>query len=1087
MLPPKDVAKELRRLERADELPTLAGKLLRQKIGRVLGLPRDVLTPSCRVGSYELHCKAVDKFEQEWLGRRTRHLKKELHRLLSKGEVPLRRGGIQRAFLFSHFKLAAKEILPESKPFGPIVQAFDEMVRAGQRETVAAENVRQQLRELDAKGTLPTRGGRILRQPTAEMFGLPCYAFMVSAPGDRYASHRAQFELYETEWMGRRVPALEAKLHALYESGELPIYRGVLQRVKLESLLDLPSNSLGPNAVPFGPVVVRFNSFLRARGHGLVWEEKVPQIRLWLEKRVADGTVPRNHWGLLNRSAVIVAFGGSPTTTAQTVRRSPRLAELFAEFDTRLEADQELYRYSNSRHVQRAKELLDGDHIELTNGWVVSTKDLASKLGIEPGDITRTPALNKLVATKQEEINQRIRKGTTTGTFKIAGVEVDNRGATPFSEKHGRVFSFIEFEAKFSLKFCEFIGTAFHQIAQSYVTPANPYYGLLNFLRWISAKSTVYPSIVASMASVAHIDEQEFERAFLQYRADCIQLKLDAKNNGRKQPAIFTNFGIIVTLGEVDVFPKIGHIPKKGRLKTRGEVEHRSSLAEAQREENAVTGILVDSARSRGLDFGRGKDAREFSDTILMERRSRTDLPADLAEAILVITEERLRFVREAASAVFREERKRLEHGDRLVSSAKMSGAELAKRLNYEGGRSCERRVAVDELFPVRDPGTAQMNLAALICDRHGRVCPKSTADLGFFARQYLKIGGAQRLQPMLLPSARMVAAAITLHLAESGANVSVGLTLTRFPFETSSARGFRRVVGYKGRADKPIVDDLAEADPNGLVTAVEAIEFLSGATASIPDGNVLATFAHRGTVRAMNSNAYRREFKGIVASHPRLANLKLVPSMLRPTKLLEIQLKNPRDLAIAKQVAHHEQEATLLGYVGKLPYKAIIEDHMRRFCDSVQVLIADPIRRVNETLGVGESQWKTMTEVARKTGMGVYCSNPLDSPQPDVKKGEKCLALDRCSSCQRRVVIADPESIADMLIWRESLQRSEPLWIEMRLERWENVWLPWLAFFQVVLEEKMTRGPFALVKQRALSVVEKRKGMVGFRLPEVW
>lgn len=955
-------------------------------------------------------------------------------------------------------------------------------------KAIEAKDVASKLRELEDAGNLPHRNGRLLRDPIALLFKLPRYAFMRSAPVACYSEHRDALEAYEKEWAARRLSDFCTTLRQLYDTGMLPISRGKVCRAALRGQLNVSARLINSGCDPYGVVVDRLDIWLReVEGRGLVWEEKAPLIRKWLEARDRDGSIPRNHWGLLNKSAVLRNFGLPSQRVWEVLKRTPKLRQVFLEFEERLAPDREQNRYSYTHLSSAAKKLLDADKIKLTHGRIVSIKDLARQLGISHRAINITPALAAMVQSKQAEVDKRNRQGRTCQSFRIAGVMHINLGATPYSERHGRIFSFLDLAETYSLKFCEYIGTAFHHYAQGLVSPTIAFYSLLAFLRWISDHTQQYLSVVSSMSAVVPIDKDAFEQMVMDYRAECITSALESADSGAKR-RVKVQFAVIKSLGDWDVFPAVAHLLKKTKLRAGKDVSHRPSLAEATVAQRAVISILVDSARSRGLLMDRGRDAQTFSESVLWEKRNREDLPSDLSEAILVICEERLHAVRYSASEAFKHGLAALLDGDALVASAKHSGEEIASRINLQQGITSARRREVSILFPHDQQGIAIANLACFIRYSYQGICPTESNGFAFFARQYLKVGGVITLQNMLVPSRRMIAAGLILYLAESGANPSVAVSLARDPLEPSPTAGHKRAVGYKVRADKCIVDDLSIRHSDGLISAVEALEIISARSASDPGApDRLATFVRGGEVRAMSEAALRDEFASIVRTHPLLSQLKITPSMLRPTRLLAVQLRNPSDLGIAQQIAQHASRGVTMGYVGKLPYRLILEEQIRKFSEHLQVMFAATSREAWIKLGIEELKWRELLDDARRTGMGLYCTNPLDSPQLDVVKGTKCLKLDRCITCQRRIVIAEPEAIADMMIWREGLRRAEPHWLENQTVRWERTWLPWLAFFQVVLEEKLSRGEFVQVKRQAERIVESRKADPSFRLVEPW
>ena len=82
---------------------------------------------------------------------------------------------------------------------------------------------------------------------------------------------------------------------------------------------------------------------------------------------------------------------------------------------------------------------------------------------------------------------------------------------------------------------------------------------------------------------------------------------------------------------------------------------------------------------------------------------------------------------------------------------------------------------------------------------------------------------------------------------------------------------------------------------------------------------------------------------------------------------------------------------------------------------------------------------------------------------------------------------MADEESVADMIVWSKALDDAEPAWLDDNPERWTEHWVPWRAFFEVVLNEKMTRGVLAVIKKRAVDRAAARMALPQFKAPQPW
>ena len=73
------------------------------------------------------------------------------------------------------------------------------------------------------------------------------------------------------------------------------------------------------------------------------------------------------------------------------------------------------------------------------------------------------------------------------------------------------------------------------------------------------------------------------------------------------------------------------------------------------------------------------------------------------------------------------------------------------------------------------------------------------------------------------------------------------------------------------------------------------------------------------------------------------------------------------------------------------------------------------------------------------------------------------------------------------MIVWSKALKDAEPTWLESNAERWTEHWVPWQAFFEVVLNEKLTRGLLAAIKKRATDKAATRMALPQFKAPQPW
>ena len=73
------------------------------------------------------------------------------------------------------------------------------------------------------------------------------------------------------------------------------------------------------------------------------------------------------------------------------------------------------------------------------------------------------------------------------------------------------------------------------------------------------------------------------------------------------------------------------------------------------------------------------------------------------------------------------------------------------------------------------------------------------------------------------------------------------------------------------------------------------------------------------------------------------------------------------------------------------------------------------------------------------------------------------------------------------MILWSKALEGAERAWLESNPERWTEHWVPWKAFFEVVLNQKMTRGVLATIKKKAIELAAARMASPQFKAPQPW
>lgn len=899
---------------------------------------------------------------------------------------------------------------------------------------------------------------------------------------------------------------IKAEIKALIDQGKLNLYRGKIPRRNLEKLLGIGASSLMPsNKYPkyamHRECIDELDQFLYEQGHGTVWEERIKEIEPCLEELHKKRELPLQK-GKLNRSNIMELFGLPKNQSASVMQnRAPRLRGLFDKYDTIISECPDDYHGSKyTKYADKVEEILKSDDVEIYRGVSINTHWLARQLGLSRNEshmLTTCPEIMDHLDSKNREIELLNRAGRTAKTFYMNGVERINAGVSPYSNKHNRVWSFVELVDDYGLFFVEKLGTAMHPILEGYKAPKSNYLLVLNFFKWLSKNKEFYQDVIDGLLEGNYADQSRFEeaaRALLQENV----MALKKAGKGSKGASFF-----ISKINQLAEFGVVPALDIKGYNRKAASRDHAlskpiKSLSEIDRLKVQAESVLKDACAYRRINI-QGEDARAFCENIAMERENRTDLPDNFSEAVLYICNERLDEMRRVFSEEFMEWKSIYEKGNAYLNAAQVTGEEIYKSLDdaKRTGHASTWSTAVCMWFPKNDLDTATSNLLVLIRDKFNGVTPNAKHEWKqFWTKQYQKISSIVEIQEMLAPSPKAVVSAVALYLCESGANCAVGRTLEINALRKSTSARLTQIVGVKERSNgKPIFVDLPKKHENGTLGAVEALEFLIGAGDVIRrsddiNNKALMVSAQGNSASVLEEFTLRNHFKSILVERSELyAEYIVTPSMIRPTVLLATQLLNPANLSIAQQVAQHEDESTTGGYVRKVPWRVLQEDKIKSFTATMTLVITAhaEIDDAAKKLGISLNEWEKIRQHAVSTGLGPMCKNPLAGAQNDFPEGTRCMAVDRCVECSNSMAVAEPEAIADMIIWREALESVEEKWIDERPDRWVEVWMPWLAYFHVVLDEKMSRGKLVIIKKAAQEIAINRKDNPDYRMPEPW
>lgn len=767
--------------------------------------------------------------------------------------------------------------------------------------------------------------------------------------------------------------------------------------------------------------------------------------------------------------------------------RYPSIRALIDEFDARAKSENYLPA-KRQAEFDRMVAALNSCPLLNKNRLTVNLVELARASGVPRDRLFRRPYADCIEATQS-----KIRLAAETS-------KID-----PFV--NGRVYPFSHLPEAWSRRFLDRIGVRFKQVASGMriQTLKQPYLQLVNLLRWIGS-STNPPCCAVVADSVEHgriVSASNWEEALFAYRDHLISCIRSGSKKDISVDAAIKALRIALNRFCADHITPPTSIPLPGLKYTRRRSGHLRSIAEV----GVVTSgnslppdyvafakdRLLEAAKAASLDWDEG-EGKAFLHGLAEELKTSIHPGADPALAIRLVLERRLDALRKYATAIVNSAATLHQQGLELIARSQIDVPSFEAGYLGAATGSHERKLIARELFPnPKNVTNAQAeqglaNLLALIDLRHNGIPPlardRNAAIYGqFFAKRYLVYGGIEKIAPLLNPSPDAVGAALTLYLIESGSNVDVGRTLSRECIEVSDLEGHVRITGRKPRAHgKPIIVDLPESLP-----AVQAIRWLLSAghrlkAAAASDADKLFLMRIGSDVQLMTPHWYTDWFKRFVTSIAELENLSLLPNMIRPSVLLLAALRNEGRLTTGMAIAQHGIVVTQ-GYQQKWPTRLIYDENIRRFQDSLEILVLSNIDDAASKMGIPAAQFEARLSELRATGLGTFCKDMRGRPG---EQRSSCSTIDCWNDCPHLLIVAEVEAIATLQLWQSSLRIAQPEWERDRVERWEQVWLPWLCLTNVV-EEKMVRGPLIRNWKEAQLRAAELSARPGYFPPMPW
>lgn len=812
-----------------------------------------------------------------------------------------------------------------------------------------------------------------------------------------------------------------------------------------------------------------------------IYLQLVRRARETLERALDTGVLPIRD-GKVERTWLRTQLGVSPTM----LLNRKELRAVAKEFDRKI-SESGYVPTSTLFLLEKLNHFLENNCPLAVGHKRIAVRELARRIGCTPAMFRQQPFLSAM---------RRKSNSLTSGVCLRDGDVLVS----------GKVMEFSSFMTTWPKQFVLRLAQDFQTFALRYDERAKEYrQELVSFLRWL--ESSTHSACVASRAALvmSQVPEASFWRATLDQYAQHVALG----KSERSLQALQNRLGKLNRM--LTSFAATGLLPLTGkrlqpRLPSPRPPTPRRSVAEVSRPEEAKADALVafagktlcDSKTRFPSDY-QEDGAREFlaclkEEFVLCD----SELPHDIPQAVLQVVNARLAIVAEAAVFVIREAQASLEKGRALlsISTLPIEFPDLFWQASNNGAQA--RAELCLTYFPAstaeRPDELAQANLLALANGHFGGVLPGTNYDhslnkqLGpsFFAKLYPKLGSRKALQDLLTPSQEARAAVLTLHLVDAGANIAVSLGLKGDLMRPSQTRGYTEVVGHKLKAGgRPIYADLRTRGRciTGMQWLWQHCEPLRRAASG--ENKKLLFISNSGT--KFRDGWYRDWFKKLVGSIPKLAGLRITPSMLRPSVLLKAALEHDGSVLFGQALGQHGLNLTASGsYQGKKATRMQWDSHIRGFQNTFESRVLVSANEFATVAGYSAAEVKERISKLDATGLGTFCRNRKGRPGFE---GQTCNSLDCIGTspgedrCPQMEVVVYPTSAAIMQMWKSSLEKAAPDWERDRAERWEAVWLPWLALLTVVAE-KASRGPLLRVWQEGAKLRRAAELEPGYEEP---
>jgi len=850
------------------------------------------------------------------------------------------------------------------------------------------------------------------------------------------------------------------------------IERGRICRTVLAKRLRLPVSALRQS--PYLTAIIdECNKALKANSIESSKYDRfaIPLKQLLENLRLHDRLPIEPRTKLVNRSELARQLGMpvTPLLKNSRCRRALRAfeiavpAQLLTPKPKHRHLKNKLLKILESRTLPRAK----------TGHWELSA--IAKCLGLPQHVVQQDKFLRKIIAEQEATTRAKMQLQLQQDTKMDAPIELD-----PLIPKHKRRYDFTFMPESYGIGFTVQLIQAFlsHESKYSAATTPPRYRALSSFFRYASTEELEL--VKALQQGKCTIDC--LQAAALKWHEWFISSAADAKDTTQSAQISVLNQALNY-LAEAQVLPPIKSLPTP-RINSLG-VRPKPTLAEITPDTSAKALMSETNAEI--------SDKTAFENSLAYEYG--TSNTSNKIDAINSINSTRLFALREVAVRLLKKEYKHFRFGQILMRSAGMTGKEIETALLQCSSIPVVRSRQFELIFPDTDKKVCSGRHLVFLRYKFGtrppvKIGSESDSWVNFYRRKR-KSTSDYHIKSLLGIRDLGVAAALTIYLIDSGTNVDVGRRLKISNIRQSDTPRSINVSGNKPRAGNKIIEnDLPTKTSEEISTAkalsmiIEMTQSLRGETPPESQDYVFLLRGRKNVIDVIPAFRYTIIFKKMLRYDKKLANLPLLPAMIRPSLLLDKTLAHKGSIGPAHAAADHANYETTVGYINRLPQKLDYDRRIRRFQQDLESVIIHDISGAAKLLGIPACRSNNILLVENRTGLGTVCKNRRMESRIHNRTGD-CVELESCVGCSNLMVVSHPDIIADMLHWNEVLESNKDDMVKSNPERWYSKWEQW-RILTIVIIEKIKSGPHAKVYMQATKLLEERKA-AGLTLPKPW